>query len=227
MAEIKLPDIRPAKTIEEKVDALYDAYFVMRKFMTYYLSGNLDEENVVRAQEAVIANVLAGTIKADQIDVTEGKIQAAQIEDLVVGGNVTMGPNARISWSQVTNKPSIPVLPSYIKSTYIDSTTVQSPTIIGGQIIGGSITSNSTINVTTNAYIGRRLYMQTSTYTDGIYFATFDPNSKITVDTGGAIIFGTYAEAPLFISTKGANGSFRSADGKTISVEGGVITRIA
>lgn len=108
MAEIKLPDIRPAKTIEGKMDALYDAYFVMRKFMTYYLSGNLDEENVVRAQEAVIANVLAGTIKADQIDVTEGKIQAAQIEDLVVGGNVTMGPNARISWSQVTNQPYIP-----------------------------------------------------------------------------------------------------------------------
>lgn len=108
MAEIKLPDIRPAKTIEGKLDALYDAYFVMRKFMTYYLSGNLDEENVVRAQEAVIANVLAGTIKADQIDVTEGKIQAAQIEDLVVGGNVTMGPNATISWSKITDQPTIP-----------------------------------------------------------------------------------------------------------------------
>jgi adhesin HecA-like repeat protein len=128
MAEIKLPDIRPAKTIEGKMDALYDAYFVMRKFMTYYLSGNLDEENVVRAQEAVIANVLAGTIKADQIDVTEGKIQAAQIgtikadqidvtegkiqaaqiEDLVVGGNVTMGPNATISWSKITDQPTIP-----------------------------------------------------------------------------------------------------------------------
>lgn len=108
MAEIKLPDIRPAKTIEEKLDALYDAYFVMRKFMTYYLSGNLDEENVVRAQEAVIANILAGTIKADQIDVTEGKIQAAQIENLVVGENVTMGPNATISWSKITDRPTIP-----------------------------------------------------------------------------------------------------------------------
>jgi len=136
MAEIKLPDIRPAKTIEEKLDALYDAYFVMRKFMTYYLSGNLDEENVVRAQEAVIANILAGTIKADQIDVTEGKIQAAQIVDLVVGENVIMGPNARISWSQVTGAPSIPTLPGYIKSTYIDATTVQSPTIVGGTISG-------------------------------------------------------------------------------------------
>jgi|LSQX01.2.fsa_nt_gb hypothetical protein len=109
MAEIKLPDIRPAKTIEGKLDALYDAYFVMRKYMTYYLSGNLDEENVVRAQEAVIANVLAGTIKADQIDVTEGKIQAAQIEDLIVGDNVIMGANATISWNQVTGTEQIPL----------------------------------------------------------------------------------------------------------------------
>lgn len=39
-------------------------------------------------------------------------------------------------WNQVTNKPTIPVLPDYIKSTYIDSTTVMSPNIIGGTITG-------------------------------------------------------------------------------------------
>ena len=217
MAEIKLPDIRPAKTIEEKVDALYDAYYMMRKWLNYAFSGVLDAENVIEAAQVYATN----------INVSRGKITTAQIEDLVVGENVIMGPNARISWSQVTSKPDIPVLPSYIKSTYIDSTTVQSPTIIGGQIIGGSITSNSTINVTTDAYIGRRLYIKTSSYADGIYFRTFDPNCKITVDTGGTIIFGTYAHAPRFISTEGAWGSFKSADGKTISVEGGVITRIA
>lgn len=108
MAEIKLPDIRPAKTIEEKVDALYDAYYMMRKWLNYAFSGVLDEGNVIRAQEANIANLLAGKITADQIDVTQGKITTAQMENLVVGGNVTMGPNARISWSQVTNQPYIP-----------------------------------------------------------------------------------------------------------------------
>jgi len=108
MAEIKLPDIRPAKTIEEKVDALYDAYYMMRKWLNYAFSGVLDEDNVIRAQEANIANLLAGKITADQIDVTQGKITTAQIEDLVVGGNVTMGPNAIISWSKITDKPTIP-----------------------------------------------------------------------------------------------------------------------
>ena len=109
MAEIKLPDIRPAKTIEEKVDALYDAYFMLRKHLNYAFSGILDEDNVIRAQEANIANLLAGKITADQIDVTQGKIQAAQIEDLIVGDNVIMGANATISWNQVTGTEQIPL----------------------------------------------------------------------------------------------------------------------
>jgi len=109
MAEIKLPDIRPAETIEEKLDALYDAYFMMRKWLNYAFSGVLDEGNVIRAQEANIANLLAGKITADQIDVTQGKIQVAQIEDLIVGDNVIMGANATISWNQVTGTEQIPL----------------------------------------------------------------------------------------------------------------------
>lgn len=109
MAEIKLPDIRPAKTIEGKLDALYDAYYMMRKWLNYAFSGVLDEGNVIRAQEANIANLLAGKITADQIDVTQGKIQAAQIEDLIVGDNVIMGANATISWNQVTGTEQIPL----------------------------------------------------------------------------------------------------------------------
>lgn len=165
MAEIKIPEVRPSGTIEGKVDALYDAYFVLRKYMTYYLSGNLDEENVIRAQEAEIANVLAGIIKADQIDVTEGKIHAAQIETLTVGNNVTMGPNATISWGQISNPPTaadigarpddwmptasdvgalpwntyIPVVPIYIKATYIDQANIISPFITGGVLTGGTV----------------------------------------------------------------------------------------
>lgn len=40
------------------------------------------------------------------------------------------------NWNQISNPPSIPSIPSYIKSTHIDSTTVQSPTIVGGTING-------------------------------------------------------------------------------------------
>lgn len=70
-----------------------------------------------------------------------------------------MGPNATISWNQVTNQPTIPVLPSYITQTKITSTTVESPIIVGGEIRGGKLTSDSTINVTTDAYIGNNLYL--------------------------------------------------------------------
>lgn len=37
-----------------------------------------------------------------------GKISTALIENLVVGNNVTMGSNAKISWGNVTNQPNIP-----------------------------------------------------------------------------------------------------------------------
>lgn len=188
MAEIKLPDIRPAKTIEEKVDALYDAYFVMRKFMTYYLSGNLDEENVVRAQEAVIANVLAGTIKADQIDVTEGKIQAAQIEDLIVGDNVIMGPNATISWSKITDQPTIPsqytdaqALNAWKNSgyaTWIDANGVYSGAFNGGMFninpMGDrDLESGLTIGGWyDNGWIGQAFKMQYDPYGNGSFPGT-------------------------------------------------------
>jgi hypothetical protein len=142
MADIKIPEIKPSDTPEEKVNALYDAYFMMRKWLTYAFSGVLDESNVFRAQEAVIANILAGTITADQIDVTNGKIQAAQIEDLIVGDNIQMGPNASMSYTKLTDKPYIPqeytdalALAAWERSnyaTYIDANGVYSGVFNGG-----------------------------------------------------------------------------------------------
>ncbi|ETT77499.1 hypothetical protein C173_03249 [Paenibacillus sp. FSL R7-277] len=57
---------------------------------------------------------------------------------LLLGENAFMGPNARISWTQVTEQPVIPVLPAYIASTKITSTTIESPSIFGGTIAIGS-----------------------------------------------------------------------------------------
>jgi len=89
----------------------------------------------------------------------DNKILSNYIETLVVGSNVIMGANATISWSQITSKPTIPTLPSYITSTKITSTTIESPSITGGTITGGSITSNSTINVTTDLRVGDNIYV--------------------------------------------------------------------
>lgn len=75
-----------------------------------------------------------------------------------------MGANATISWDKVINQPTIPTVPEYITpegitSTKITSTTIEAPNIIGGTIVGGSITSDSTIDVTTNVTIGKKLIL--------------------------------------------------------------------
>ena len=146
MPDVILPWPQDGRNDKETIQNLTDTIIKLRKELEFLL-GALDEDNVIRAKSVVADWIYAGNIQADQIDVTNGKIQSAQIEDLVVGGNVTMGPNATISWSQVTNQPYIPVLPSYIQSTYIDSTNVISPNITGGTITGGSITSDTNIDV--------------------------------------------------------------------------------
>lgn len=108
MPDVILPFPEEGKTDKETIQNLIDVVIKLRKELEFLLN-NLDEQNVLVAKRAQISDLLAGTIRADQIDVTEGKIQAAQIEELVVGGNVTMGPNATISWSQVTGTDQIPL----------------------------------------------------------------------------------------------------------------------
>jgi len=97
-------------------------------------------------------------------------ISASQIktDELVVGTNIAMGANAYISWNNVTSKPVIPTLPSYITSTKITATTIESPsisagtitgasisagTISGASIIGGSITGTTIRTSNTTSYI--------------------------------------------------------------------------
>mgnify|MGYP003487913111 FL=1 len=126
--------------------------------------------------------VYTGTVTTNQLVAGTAKIKTAMIEDLVVGGNVSMGANANISWGNVTGRPTIPTTASQvgaISSTYIDANgiwtgkinanTITSGTISGDRINGGTITgttitggtisSNSTINVTTDATVGNNLYL--------------------------------------------------------------------
>lgn len=65
-----------------------------------------------------------------------------KVNELIVGDNITMGPNAYISWSNVTNQPTIPskasdigALPTnWVGTTYIDSKGVYTGTIVANQI---------------------------------------------------------------------------------------------
>jgi len=109
------------------------------------------------------------------------------LDQLIVGDNIQMGPNAYISWNKVTSKPDVAVksdIPSYITATKITSTTIESP-----KIIGGSIESNTTINVGTNATIGKYLYMNPIDFGGGIKWNDvaeiyIDPSVKTLVLTG-------------------------------------------
>ena len=94
----------------------------------------------VVADEVDAEWVYAGKVTTDQLIAGEAKISTALIEDLVVGNNVIMGPNAAISWSQVTgNKPTqytdAQALSAWKNSgyaTYINSSGVYSGSFNGG-----------------------------------------------------------------------------------------------
>lgn len=114
--------------------------------------------------DEVIANwVYAGKVTAQQIDVSGGKILASQIktDELVVGDNIQMGPNARISYSKVTDQPFIPD-DSYM--TTITENTVRTTNLIAQNLrvrsanIDGPITAQ-VVNSTEDANIGKNLNM--------------------------------------------------------------------
>lgn len=128
MSEVYLPMPREGKTIEEKVQFLTDVIYRYRKELDFLLN-NLDEENVIRA----------GSVYAENIDTVHAKISVAQIENLEVGGNVTMGPNAILSWGQVSNKPWIPQTAADLGAL----TNTQLTTILGQDyVVTGKVWAN-------------------------------------------------------------------------------------
>ncbi|WP_091226845.1 hypothetical protein [Fontibacillus panacisegetis] len=62
-----------------------------------------------------VASVIDNTWNAVKRDIVAGVNESVEISC----GNVRMGPNATISWGQISNQPYIPVLPSYIQQTKI------------------------------------------------------------------------------------------------------------
>jgi hypothetical protein len=177
--ELEIGD--PLERFEENLKAAFG--------VTGFIDGKFTEGGRFSGHSIEDMTIVDGkiiSIEAKKITTNEAKITTAQIENLEVGRNVVMGPDATISWSQVTSKPSIPTLPSYIKSTYIDSTRIESPLIIGGEVRGGSITSDTHINVTENAYIGRKLYLDIAgSYMGGIDFDV----ASIDVDPASGAMF--------------------------------------
>lgn len=150
---------RKAKTVMNATEgiSIYSGSGLERNFY-------VDLDGRIKAKEIDIdgSGTFGGTVKADQIDVTTGKITTAQIEDLIVGGNVTMGPNAVICWGQVENADNIvtTITEDTIKTTDVYAMYLQVDSArIRGSIVADSLSTNAQINVGTDAYIGDYLFL--------------------------------------------------------------------
>lgn len=143
-------------------------------------------------------NTILGSISGTNINlkntsVSDGTQTTFSVDNdgnVSIYGNITMNGGS-ISWVNVTapdysqitgSKPPVDAEPnpSYITSTKITSTTIESPTIVGG-----SITSNTTIDVSTDANIGQFLNLQS--YSGGL-----------TIDAGIRFKNGTNIESEIF-----------------------------
>jgi len=117
------------------------------------------------------------------------------------------------SYNSLSNKPTIPEVPSYIKSTYIDSTSISSPTITGGTITGAELVSqgNGTLSgsqeiimdgakIVFNQYVANssggttaqlmgQMYMQSTSASDTLIISTSTNATGITLSTPGTIKF--------------------------------------
>lgn len=146
-------------------------------------------EGTITADTVKSTWIYTGRITASQINAAYGKITTAQIENLIVGTNVTMGSNASISWNNVTNQPNIP------KGTYIDANGIYTGNISATQITTGSMSadrisggtiSGVTINVSTNVNVGKNISMET-----GGNYINFNAGGSYNGSSGGYIHYST------------------------------------
>jgi hypothetical protein len=120
MPQVILPSIRDSDSPELQYQYLYDAYIRLTRELSFLLE-NLDSDNVYN-------------ITTDKLIAGEAKISTALIEDLIVGGNVAMGPNATIAWSKVTgaNAGALAAWENSGYATYINANGVYSGSFNGG-----------------------------------------------------------------------------------------------
>lgn len=144
--------------------------------------------NTTSGNLVIDGEINARALKVNGADVltSGGKIKALAIENLEVGTNVAMGPNAIISWSQISNQPYIPALPGYIQPTQITGAYIASPNIFGGTIAIG--TGNNIFKADTNG-----IYLGNATFSNAPF--KVDMYGKVTASnieiTGGSIKVGT------------------------------------
>ncbi len=124
-----------------------------------------------------------GTVLAENIDTTNAKISTAQIEDLIVGNNVTMGPNATISWSKVigSNAGAVSAWEDSGYATYIDNSGVYTGSIYANQIYGGVANLSEEVNIGNSSHLP-------SGYRSLNFYNGSSNKSAISLDDQGSMI---------------------------------------
>lgn len=153
-------------------------------------------------------------IKGDYLSENSVGASKLKVEELIVGENITMGPNAYISWYNVTNTPYIPQTASDVGAlstsspmlTYITSTGIYTGTINANQINTAGLGAEKIYkpNAPTNyATIGGS-YADFILYNNnGEYFRIYDAvggggsfkckgNTFLSFWNGGATPYGTW-----------------------------------
>lgn len=148
--------------------------------------------------------------------------------NVVVNGDITLGPNSSISWGalpndvvaqgdlstvafsgdyeDLDNQPTIPILPSYIKSTYIDTTRIESPDIYAGHFYATGSESQATSNT------GAAYYIYDG-YSGGGDTGLGNQIGYICYDTGGSGSQGDWTQATkrvIFATKKTGSGAYNS-----------------
>ncbi|OMD80434.1 MULTISPECIES: hypothetical protein [Paenibacillus] len=148
-----------------------------------------------------------------------------KIGNLQLGRNVKMSPEATISWTQVTNQPHIPALPSYISATKITQTTIESPNIFGGTIAIGS--GNNVLKADSNGvYLGNATFASApfSVSMDGKLKAldgTFTGTINSSTITGGLIRTADTSMSRLELSGNGLRSMNEYGEKNGVVIDGG------
>ena len=204
--ELELGD--PEERLVEQLKASFGTSGYIDNTLTS--SGQLSGYKLV---DGSIPDVKIINLTADKI--TAGTIDASVITvtNLVVGTNVTMGPNATISWDKVTDQPSIPSqytdaeAVEAIENTYIDAYNVWTVNVYSQNITGGNFTALNRIKLGDNSVnVNRLLRLATYGGADAVikawtdigpgltigYLNSTDPDTASLTDLDFVNIFATY-----------------------------------
>ena len=138
----------------------------------YFHNGNSVTKILDRNQQQIPGGLISGdglhilNGGRNSFLVSNGKIIMGEGNNSITieNGGVTIGSGVKFSWSAIIDAPSIPTVPSYIRSTYIDGARIESPTIIGATLHGGQILSDTIIDVGTDLKVGNKIEIGEAAY---------------------------------------------------------------